>query len=253
MNRFFLLVIFITLFSTCFSSCSFMQRRPPEVNQPTNPNSSGNMSSLAGSSLSSSSTEVVSKAQYDELLVKHQRLLRNAREKGVMLEEDKDNSSSESMSLSKEDNSISEKNNETDSLIEGVEATAAMATTSTSTSTSPKNHLSDDTQLENEIAELTKALEMLANKRYSNAMKSLQTIENSKFKQIKVRAKFYVGEILLLQKEYDLAMQVYEDIANKYAFSSMTLRALDRVALCAKKLSLKDKYEKYASLRKIFD
>ncbi|MBF0359977.1 MAG: hypothetical protein HQK49_03155 [Oligoflexia bacterium] len=303
---FLLILLFSSSLFLSLMSCSIIQRKPPEVNLPTNPNASGNAPVREGSSLNQ---EIVAKTQYDELLMKHNDLLKKAKERGVVLEDDSlglsgasgasgtrdrmvNSNKTEAQNESKVENNQDRINYQSDvkmgvsSLIEGVGSSkndtynAAKDTKDTkdtkdeikngdmdaggeklalhasSKNVSPSTSSlssSEDAKLENEIAELTRALEVLGKRQYGSAMKILQNVENSKFKQVKVRAKFYIGEILLLQKEYDLAMQSYDEIINKYAYSSVTLRALERGALCAKKLSLKDKYERYNSLIRIFN
>ena len=69
-----------------------------------------------------------------------------------------------------------------------------------------------------------------------------------RLRQIRVHAKFYIGEILFRQQEYDLAMQVFEEILDKDAFSGIVLKTLGRLVTCSKKLKLKKKKDRYYSM-----
>jgi TolA-binding protein len=95
---------------------------------------------------------------------------------------------------------------------------------------------------------LRQALESLEKDDYSTSMLTFQKLEHSSFPQIQVRAKFYIGEVLFKQKEFDLALQVYEEIIKKYAFSGMIVKALERSKACSQELKLDNKFEKYQSL-----
>lgn len=110
---------------------------------------------------------------------------------------------------------------------------------------------SGEGKIENEIAELKKAMGMAGQGKYDTAIKMLQGLsKSSSNKQIQVRAKFGTGEVLLAQKEYDLAMQVYEDIINNHVYSGLVLNALKRAITCSEELKLTDKKARYESLLK---
>jgi tetratricopeptide (TPR) repeat protein len=80
------------------------------------------------------------------------------------------------------------------------------------------------------------------------AIKLLKELEMSPVRQVAVRARFYLGEILFKQQEYDLALQVYEDILKKNAFSGLVIISLGRLIVCSEKLKIKSKKEKYYSM-----
>ncbi len=86
-----------------------------------------------------------------------------------------------------------------------------------------------------------------ANK-FENALAILKNLENSKERQVQVRAKMMLGDLLFNQGEYDLAMQVYEEILSKHAFSGLVLKALGKLVACSEKLKLPEKQAKYYSL-----
>lgn len=105
-------------------------------------------------------------------------------------------------------------------------------------------------KLENDIFELKKSMSLASQGKFDNAIRGLQPLTKSSSKQVQVRAKFGMAEILLAQKEFDLALQAYEDIINNYAFSGLVINALKKAAGCAEKLNLTDKKAQYESLIK---
>ena len=102
--------------------------------------------------------------------------------------------------------------------------------------------------VEKEISELKKISVMINRKQFDSAMNRLKPLEASGTKQIRTQAKFLLAESLFLQSEFDLAMQVYEEIIRKDAYSSIVLKTLGRLIACSEKLKLKEKKEKYYSL-----
>ena len=76
----------------------------------------------------------------------------------------------------------------------------------------------------------------------------LKELEGSKEKQIVVRAKMMLGDLLFNQGEYDLSSQVYEEIIGKYAFSGFVIKALGKLVVCSEKLKQPEKQAKYYSL-----
>ena len=82
----------------------------------------------------------------------------------------------------------------------------------------------------------------------SQGMKLFKIIEKSQNMQLKVRAKYNIAEILFDQKDYDLAMQAYEEIIKSYAFSGLVIKSLGRLIVCTEKLKLKEKKDKYYSI-----
>jgi len=84
--------------------------------------------------------------------------------------------------------------------------------------------------------------------KFENALTLLKSLESSKEKQIVVRAKYMLAELLFNQGEYDLSMQVFEEIVNKYAFSGFVIKSLGKLVACSEKLKLPEKQAKYYSL-----
>lgn len=106
--------------------------------------------------------------------------------------------------------------------------------------------------VESQYKSLDLAQEEIGKGEYEKAISHLKGIENSEFKQIKVRAKFLQGEIFFNQKEYDQAMQKYDEIINNYGFSSVAILAIGRKDICKKNLNLPDTQEPYHLIYKDF-
>lgn len=102
--------------------------------------------------------------------------------------------------------------------------------------------------LENEILSLQKANTLLNKKNYDHALNILKELETSSHRQISVRAKFLIGELLFTQSEYDLALQVFSEIISRDAFSGVVLKTLGRMIVCADKLGQTTKKDKYYSI-----
>ena len=109
-----------------------------------------------------------------------------------------------------------------------------------------------DTQIEREIAQLKMIGQQIASPapQGPETVKQLQTLENSSSKQVKARSKLLMGELLMKQKEYDLALQVLEDVIHHYAYSSIVLKALENLIVCTEHLKLEEKKAQYTSLLK---
>ncbi len=106
--------------------------------------------------------------------------------------------------------------------------------------------------IESQYKSLDLAQEEIEKGQYEKAISLLKGIENSEFKQIKVRAKFLQGEIFFNQKEYDQAMQKYDEIITNYGFSSVAILAIGRKDICKKNLNLPDTQEPYHLIYKDF-
>jgi TolA-binding protein len=107
------------------------------------------------------------------------------------------------------------------------------------------NH-SDD--VDEQIVQLREAATLVKVNKFDNALAILKDLESSKEKQIVVRAKLMLGDLLFQQGEFDLAMQAYEDIVKNYAFSGLVVKALGKLVACTEKLKQPEKQAKYYSL-----
>ena len=72
-------------------------------------------------------------------------------------------------------------------------------------------------EVKDDIAKLQKARRLLRQNKFDQSLRILKALENSQVRQIRVHSRFYIGELLFTQQEYDLAMQVFEEILKKDA------------------------------------
>jgi hypothetical protein len=80
------------------------------------------------------------------------------------------------------------------------------------------------------------------------AMKSFAQLARGGAPSIKVRSQLRMGEILMKQGEWDLAMQAFDEIISRQAHSGVVLDALKHSVVCAEKLGLAQKRDQYQSL-----
>ncbi len=102
--------------------------------------------------------------------------------------------------------------------------------------------------IDEQIQNLRDVQNLIKVNKFENALTILKSLEKSKEKQIVVRAKYMLAELLFNQGEYDLAMQVFEEIVNKYAYSGYVIKSLGKLVACSEKLKLPEKQAKYYSL-----
>ena len=103
-------------------------------------------------------------------------------------------------------------------------------------------------EIDDQIIRLREAQENIKVNKFENALVILKELETSREKQIVVRAKMMLGDLLFNQGEFDLASQVYEEVINKYAFSGLVLKALGKLIVCSEKLKQPERQAKYYSL-----
>lgn len=101
---------------------------------------------------------------------------------------------------------------------------------------------------EAEILKIRQAKGLMESKSYDKALELLQPMEQTTNRQIRVRVKTMIAKLLMTQNEYDLAMQVFEEVIQKYAFSGHTLEALQGLVTCTEKLNMTKKREQYYSI-----
>lgn len=80
------------------------------------------------------------------------------------------------------------------------------------------------------------------------ATKIFQQLEAQGAPAVKVRSKLQIGELLYSKGQFDLALQVFEDIINTQAHSGMVLDALKYAVVCSDKLGIQNKKDQYASM-----
>lgn len=103
-------------------------------------------------------------------------------------------------------------------------------------------------EIESQIVKLERAQVLTAQNKFDQSLTILKSLESSNVRQVKVRAKYEIGELLFIQGEYDLAMQVFEEIIHREAFSGVVLKVLGRLIVCSEKLKLNKKKQKYYSI-----
>lgn len=106
----------------------------------------------------------------------------------------------------------------------------------------------DSALIEDHISKVRKAEGLLAQKKFDATINIIRELEKSPVRQVVVRAKFLMGEILFTQGDYDLAMQVYEEVLTQHAFSGLVIKTLGRLIVCSEKLKIPGKQEKYYSI-----
>jgi hypothetical protein len=80
------------------------------------------------------------------------------------------------------------------------------------------------------------------------ATKIFQQLEANGAPAVKPRAKLQIGEMLLGKQQYDLALQVFEDVIHKHANSGVVLEALKYAVICCDKLNIANKKDQYTSM-----
>jgi len=105
-----------------------------------------------------------------------------------------------------------------------------------------------DGQVEEQIKSLHEAEALIGKNQFDAAMNILRPLEKSGVGQVRVRAKAQIGELLMRQGEYDLAMQVFEDVIQHDAFSGVVVKVLGKLIVCTEKLKLDKKKEQYYSM-----
>ncbi len=102
--------------------------------------------------------------------------------------------------------------------------------------------------VEEHIDKIRKAESLVSANKFDSALSMIKELEKSPIRQIVVRAKFLLGEVLFKQGEYDLSMQVFEEVLEQYAFSGLVIKTLGRLIVCSDKLKISAKQEKYYSI-----
>jgi len=106
----------------------------------------------------------------------------------------------------------------------------------------------ENVDVEGQIRRLQQAEALVLQNKFDEALNLLKSLEKSQVRQVRVRARYLVGESLFKQGDFDLSMQVFEEIIQKDAFSGIVLKALGRLIVCAEKLKITQKKEQYYSL-----
>lgn len=228
-----------------FVSCSWLEKRRALFDEDQSTVSSD-------SSSASSKKSFVTKAQYDQLMTKYETLLnkvnqaeaKSVEKSNMMAKNIPVDSHAKESQMIKELSKIKPKAELAETVDVfgkgGLVDRASLANTS-----EPKM---SDSQITRQLDMLQKANLYVSQNKMDSALILLKELEESPNLQIKVRAKFYLAEMLFRQNEYDLAMQMYEEIIGRYAFSGLVIKSLGRLIVCSEKLKLNKKQEKYYSI-----
>jgi hypothetical protein len=103
-------------------------------------------------------------------------------------------------------------------------------------------------ELNDEILSLEKAKDEMIKGRLAQAMIILKELSTSSNQHMRARSKFRIGEILVLQKEYELAQQVFQEIIDHYSFSSVSIDALREIIKCFQSQNNEEKVKEYGAL-----
>ncbi len=110
----------------------------------------------------------------------------------------------------------------------------------------------DSGSVTSELQSYKKGLALKTNGKVDDALKVFQYLERSKVEQIQVRARMQIGSIYLEKNQFDLSLQVFEQIITSNAFSGKVLDALKGAVLSCDGLGLTDKKLRYRSMLKDF-
>lgn len=240
------MIIALILSSLLFTSCSQLLAYRDEEGASSSPDSS---------------QETVTKAQYEELARKYRELLEQSKKQGTPSTEEAiasvsalpsnsaDGSSKPQLGTETTNLDPSELVNKIDTKFPDLkeEVVQVDAPPAPPTSYGVKEVAYTD-DVDEQINQMRDVANLIRVNKFEEALKILKNLENSKEKQVQVRAKMMLGDLLFNQNEYDLSMQVYEEILSKHAFSGLVLKALGKLVACAEKLKQPEKQAKYYSL-----
>lgn len=192
------------------------------------------------------SSRAVPRDQYDQLLVKYEELTKKyevLKEKsglpaGGSLVDELQKSQSENFAQTSS-------NVETETVNVFPEQLASGAAGAASAGSSIPAALPAD--IESQLSLYRRGLALKASNQ-GEATKIFQQLETGVIAPVKVRAKYQIGEMLLDRGQYDLALQVFEDIIYKSAESGIVLDALKGAQMAADKLGIANKRDQYSSM-----
>jgi len=84
----------------------------------------------------------------------------------------------------------------------------------------------------------------------NESMKAFQELATSAVPAIRARSQLQMGEVLMQQGEFDLALQAFEGVISRMSYSGVVLDALRNAAVCSEKLGQTQKKTQYLSLLK---
>lgn len=189
----------------------------------------------------------VSKSQYDDLMVKY----KNLNEKYTNLRDEKITKNpnyDQAKELGKGDTETVDVFGK-DGLANEVSKSLDNVSSNVSSNVPAVKPMSAN-DIDQEVKTYKKAVLLKANGKSEDSLKVFQFLEKSNTKQIRVRSRIHIGQIYLEQKQYDLALQVFELVIQNDAFSSRVLDALRGAVSSSGKLGLANKKLRYESMLK---
>lgn len=187
-----------------------------------------------------STPTTVPKQQYDELLLKYDTLMKERQGENIKSNGEVEGTSSAANLV--EDLQSAKLKNELSETVEIFGKESAPV--------GPYGHDQKvgDATIEEQLKEIKLAESEVLASNLDSAMSRLKALEKSPVPQVRARAKMLLGDVLLKQNEYDLAMQIYEDVIRKEAHSGVVLKVLGKLILCCEKLKQDQKKEQYFSM-----
>lgn len=204
---------------------------------------------------SSQAVATVPKSQFDALAQKYEALLKERQSSGVQekaIEKISPNEANQMMNQMEGDPSLLvdklNKVKSTSELAETVDVFQSQPAAQQRSFKPMSTGTINSGLIEDHIAKVRKAEGLVNQRKYDNAITLIKELERSPVKQVVVRAKYLMGEILFSQGEYDLSLQIFEEILERHAFSGLVIKTLGRLIVCSEKLKLVGKQEKYYSI-----
>lgn len=106
-------------------------------------------------------------------------------------------------------------------------------------------------RVEKEVDLYQKAVLLKDNGNFDEAIKIFNQLGQAKSKQILVRVKNQLGHIYQAQGQFDLAIQMFKEVIEKYAFSGVVISALAGIVECYDKMGMPNEKLKYESLKEL--
>jgi TolA-binding protein len=186
-------------------------------------------------------SKTVPREQYDNLLIKYEELSKK-------YEQLKENPQPEKQSLVDElQKSSTENFAQTSSNVETVDAFSDPATKPQVERPSSNEAPSRLGDLESQLQNYRKGV-ALRTSNPGEATKIFQQLDGSSHAGVQARAKYQLGEMLMEKGQFDLALQVFEDIINNKASSGVVIDALKQAKSCSEKLGIQNKKDQYSSM-----
>lgn len=185
----------------------------------------------------------VPREQYDQLLVKYEELSKKYEQLKEKPAGSKDSLIDE-LNRSQSENFAQPSANVETETVNLFPTDAAPAAAAAAATTTPIEVPSD---VESQLSLYRKGLALKATNP-GEATKLFQQLETQAIPTVKVRAKYQIGEMLLGRGQYDLALQVFEDIINKHSESGIVLDALRGAVMASEKLGITNKRDQYNSM-----